>query len=680
VRQGVVGRLVAAMVVVSTVGAGLTGDARPEPDWPGLISLPPKAAIAAAPAAPSVAAATAAERAPAAQPSGARQGGASEAQRVVPAKLVIVRTGSIDSISAGVMVRRVARDGRAVSLATLAAAIPPSWMTVAGDTARLDMAVLLTVGTELDVDGVRTLQLVGGEDPSMRAFLATGPGQIRLRGVTVTSVDPASGQPVGPGAAARPYIRVSDGGSLTTIDSAITDLGTNPGGVVTGEPAISFGTGSTGTLTRTTLSRNSTGLVLAGSQGVHLQDVTVSESSSNGIILRGDRATVLSDVKAEHNGDNGVLVAGGSSGRPITGISTTGNHAYGVSVSGQSNLELSNLILVGDRVGGLELDRLRNSHVHNITTTDEPIGVSLHNDSTNPVLNTVSVSGGRTGVLVDETTTGLQFSNSTIQNADDVGVAYDGRDGALVGLTVKDSGTALRVEHGSGALTVDALSITGGRDGLVTSSGTPGIVVKNLSADGVSNEAIRNLGPGMHIVGGQIRGGRTGMNLQAPTTVTGMRVGWTSTGVRTSVAGRVVLDDVVIDAVAVGVVASPGSAVALRNSSVHAPHTIRGNVDLQGVNDFGQPPITVLGAIGLPLILLALILEFLPILLELKRQRDRRREYLRKWRALATNTATTRTSTPATCSACGIPRRRAVAVSCVPDSNNPGTCGVCVTA
>jgi hypothetical protein len=184
----------------------------------------------------------------------------------------------------------------------------------------------------------------------------------------------------------------------------------------------------------------------------------------------------------------------------------------------------------------------------------------------------------------------------------------------------------------------------------------------------------------MHIVGGQIRGGRTGMNLQAPTTVTGMRVGWTSTGVRTSVAGRVVLDDVVIDAVAVGVVASPGSAVALRNSSVHAPHTIRGNVDLQGVNDFGQPPITVLGAIGLPLILLALILEFLPILLELKRQRDRRREYLRKWRALATNTATTRTSTPATCSACGIPRRRAVAVSRVPDSNNPGTCGVCVTA
>jgi len=40
-------------------------------------------------------------------------------------------------------------------------------------------------------------------------------------------------------ATARPYIRVSDGGSLTTTDSAITDLGTNPvGEVVSGVGGI----------------------------------------------------------------------------------------------------------------------------------------------------------------------------------------------------------------------------------------------------------------------------------------------------------------------------------------------------------------------------------------------------------------------------------------------------------
>jgi hypothetical protein len=39
-------------------------------------------------------------------------------------------------------------------------------------------------------------------------------------------------------------------------------------------------------------------------------------------------------------------------------------------------------------------------------------------------------------------------------------------------------------------------------------------VVKNLITDGVDN-ALRNLSSGMQITGGTIRGGRTGMDLQA---------------------------------------------------------------------------------------------------------------------------------------------------------------------
>src|SRR5690349_12714830 len=58
---------------------------------------------------------------------------------------------------------------------------------------------------------------------------------------------------VSPDAAGRPYIRVSACGSLTVADSAITDLGTNPFGLVPGEPAISFDRASTGTLSRTSL-------------------------------------------------------------------------------------------------------------------------------------------------------------------------------------------------------------------------------------------------------------------------------------------------------------------------------------------------------------------------------------------------------------------------------------------
>ena len=655
-------RLVACALVVSAVGAVLVGDTRPVPSGSGSIGRQQPSAVAAAP------------QAPAAHPSTVGQGGGRAAQRSTPARLVIVRPGTVDSFSAGVLVRRTARDNHVVSLATLAAAIPPSWMTIAGDTARLDTAVLLTLGTRLNVDGVRTLQMAGGDDPRIMTFLATGHGQIQLRGVTVTSIDPASAQPVAPDAAGRPYIKVSDGGSLTATDSAITDLGTNPFGVVTGEPAISFDRGSTGTLTRTTLQRSSTGLVLAASQGVHLQDVTVSESSSNGIVLRGDRSTVLSNVKAERNGDNGVLVGGEIASRPITGITTTGNRSYGVSVNGQSNLEVHNLTLAGDQTGGLELSHVGDSHVHNITTIDEPIGVCLHDGSTNPVLDAMSVSGGRTGILADKTTTGMRFTDSTIQSAHVVGMAYDGRDGTLAGLTIKDSLTALRVERGTGALTIDKLSIIGGGDGLVTSSRTPGIVVKDLSADGVSNDAIRNLGPGMRIIGGQIRGSRTGMDLQAPTAVTGMRVGPTSTGVRTSTAGPIVLDGVSIDAAAVGVAAPPGIAVTLHNSSVHADRAILGAVNLSGVNDLSQPPINLLGAIGLPLILLALVLEFLHLLNQIRRARSRRRDDLRRWRALASNPTSTKATTATTCSTCGTtpPAPRSA-----PTPTSPETCDAC---
>ena len=328
-------------------------------------------------------------------------------------------------------------------------------MTIEGDTARLNAAVVLTPATLLDVEGVKTLQLAGGADPADAAVLYTGSGRIQLRGVTVTSVDPASGQPVAPDAAGRPYIVVAGLGRLDATDATISDLGTKPVGDNHGKPAVSFGRGSTGSLTGTSLLRNSTGLVLAGSQGVRLQDVTAGDSTENGIVLRGDRATVLSGIKAEHNGNDGVLVSGPVSSRPITGISTTGNHSYGVSVSGQNGVDVSNLTLSGDQAGGLELSRDTDTKVHNITTADEPNGVFLHVNSTNVVLDAITITGGRTGILAEKTTKGLHVTGSTIDTAHVAGMEIGGHDTVLDGLTVKDSRTAIRVERGADGVTAD---------------------------------------------------------------------------------------------------------------------------------------------------------------------------------------------------------------------------------
>ncbi len=531
-----------------------------------------------------------------------------------PARLVIVRARSIDSVAAGHLVQRVVRNGRAMSLGRLDAAIPSSWLTIAGDAARLNAAVVLSPSTLLDVEGVHTLQLAGGTDAAAAAFLDTGSGRIRLRGVTVTSIDPATGHPVAAGAAGRPYIKVSGRGRLDATDATISDLGSPPVGDNRGEPAIGFARGATGTLTGTTLLRNSTGLLLAQSQGVRLQDVTADDSTADGIVLRGDHATVLSGVKADHNGADGVLVTGAVTDRPIVGITTTGNHAYGVAVAGQNQVDVANLTLSGDTAGGLELNRVTNSRIHHITTTDEPNGVFLHLNSTNVALDTLTLDGGRTAILAEKTTTGLHVSASTITNAHVAGMQIGGHDTALNGLTVKDSRTALRIERGAAGVTATDVSLLGGTDGLVTSAGSAGIVVHNLSTAGVGDAAVRTLSPGLQITGGQIRGGTTGMDLQAATTVTGTQIGLTATGIRARAPDPITLDKVRVEAVTVGVEAQPGSAVALADSTVHALQALRGTPTLLGVNDLSLPPLNLLGAIGLPLIVLAIALQALHLL------------------------------------------------------------------
>ena len=529
-------------------------------------------------------------------------------RRGKPQKLVIVRATSIDSVSGGNLVQRVVRNGRTLSLGALDAAIPSSWMAVDGDTAQLRTAVVLTPGTLLNVEGVKTLQLAGGPDINDAAFLYTGSGRIQLRNVTVTSIDPTSGQAVGADLAGRPYIKVSDQGRLDASDSVLSDLGTKPTGDAQGSPAIAFGRGSTGTLNGVTLQRNSTGLSLASSQGVRLQDVTVSESDENGIVLRGDRATVLSGVKAERNGDNGVLVSGDPGARPITGISTTGNKSYGVSITGQKNVEIRDLTLSGDGLGGLELNRTTDSKVRGITATNEPYGVFLHVNSVNMSLDGLTITGGRSGIVAEKTTKSLQVTGSTIDSTRVAGIAIGGKGTQIDGLTVKNSRTGVRVERGAGDVAANNVTLIGGDDGLVTSGGSTGVVVKNLTTDGVDN-ALRNLSSGMQISGGTIRGGRTGMDLQAGTTVDGIQVGLTTTGIRARAAEPIALDGVTVDAVSVGVESQPGTAVTLRDSSVHALEAVRGQVTLLGNTDLSLPPLNFLGAIGLPLILLAVVLE-----------------------------------------------------------------------
>jgi hypothetical protein len=65
-----------------------------------------------------------------------------------------------------------------------------------------------------------------------------------------------------------------------------------------------------------------------------------------------------------------------------------------------------------------------------------------------------------------------------------------------------------------------------------------------------------------------------------------------------------------VDAVAVGVNIAAGTPLTLTNSRVHALQAVRGTLGPRDTgNDLSLPPLNLLGAIGIPLIIFALLLE-----------------------------------------------------------------------
>jgi hypothetical protein len=526
-----------------------------------------------------------------------------------PHRMVILRPRNIDLVGDGQLVRRQPFPGRA-AIRTLDRYLPSSWLTVAGDTATLSAAVVLTPGAVLDSGGdVRTLRLVGGATPGEAASLYTGGGRLILRGVSVTSADPRSQLALPPSAAGRPAIVVSSNGRLESTDATISDLGTLPAATDDGRPGVLFNPDSSGFLVRTTLARNSIGLELSRSLGVHLQDVTASDSTADGIVLRGDRGTTMSGIRATGNAGSGLLVTGVSSSRPITGVSTTGNGDYGVAVVGQKGARINGITTASDKGGGLRLSRSADSVVTDYTATDQPISLFTNVNTTGTVIDRMRSTGGLRGMVIEKTTHGLDVRASTFTGARVAGIAVGGHEVAMDAVQVDDSRTGVRVERGASNVAITGIVVNRGHDGIVMAEGTSELVVTDMTVNYVVSDGVRTFSPDTRIVGGRIVGGSTGIDAAAATSISGTSIGSVRQGISSRSTGSVHADRVSVDAVDIGVNASAGSSVQLSNSRVHALEAIRGVVGQQGANDLSLPPLNLLGAIGVPVIVLAILLE-----------------------------------------------------------------------
>jgi hypothetical protein len=554
-----------------------------------------------------------------------------------PHRMAIIRDYRIDLVTDGRLTRQIGHAGGPVGIADLDRALPANWLTVTDGTATLSATVVLVRNVQLELGGsgstLHTLQLAGGATPADAASIHTGGGRVALTGITVASVDPATGQPLPATAAGRPSLVASNGGRLDIVDATINDLGApgtgtpTAGGTDDGTAAVEFRTGSTGSVVRSSVARGAVGVGLTRSQGVHLEEVTVSESAEDGLVLAGDQGTTMSGIRANSNGSNGVLVTGAPSPRPVTGISTNGNGAYGVAVVGQDGVQVSGVDTLADAGGGLRLSRSTNVTVTDFRATDQRIGVFTHVHSSGIVLDGVHTVGGSRGLVTEKSTTGLEARNSTFAGARVAGVGIDGGDITLNGVQVSDSRAGVRVERGAHDVRLDGLTVQGGRDGIVTAPATTGLVITDLVADNVESDAVRTFSPDARITRARITGGTTGIDVAAGATITDTTITGAEEGIHSRSPDQVYASQVTVDTMDLGVNSAPGSPFVLVNSSVHALESVRGAVTQQGVNDLSLPPLNLLGAIGIPLIVLAVVLE------ELHTARQRRLgRGTRRWR------------------------------------------------
>ena len=388
------------------------------------------------------------------------------AARGRPEKMIIVRSRSIDLVDNGRLIRQVQRLSAEVTVSILGGLAPGSWVRVDGGVADLSAAIVLTPGITLTLGGdVQTVRLAGGPTPSNAASIHTGHGRLILRGVTVSSFDPATQQalPVGPG---RPYLNVSGGAYFEAVDSVISDLGTDPNDP-TRRAGLNLGEGSTGSLVRTVLAGNSIGLQLDRTNGVRLDSVTVSGSVAYGIVLRGDQGTTLSGVKAQDNGADGVLVTGPSTGRPIAGITSTGNKLFGLTLRGQNKVVLNNLTTSGNVLGGLRVSWSTDVMINDFSAADDPIGIYTHVGSTGIALNRARIGNARRGLHIEKTTRGMNLNEVTVAGASVTGISVGGHQVEMRGIGIVDSVSAMRIERGAGQVSVDGMTITGGQEGVV---------------------------------------------------------------------------------------------------------------------------------------------------------------------------------------------------------------------
>ncbi|MFF4402767.1 right-handed parallel beta-helix repeat-containing protein [Streptomyces sp. NPDC001480] len=560
--------------------------------------------------------------APAAHAVGAAQGDQDVAawqRNGHPDRLMVVRPGTVALVSHGSVVKRLYPPYGPLPLSWLAVNAGQNWVgyvsgkSGAGKTVRINTAVLLAPGSALQM-GRRTptVLMTAGKTAASGTWISGSRATLDIDDVTLASATAGGTDPAPADLAGRPYLAMGAGGHMTISGTTVIGFGRGVGASAR-ESGVGWGRSATGSATGSTFQGGHTGLRLAGSTDVALDKVTVKDSVEDGVVLKDDQGTTVRELTVEGSGGNGVTV-GGTDRRTLSGVTTRDSHGAGVKAAAQRGLTLRATVSHHDSGGGIRLSSCVSCTVDKAVVDGSPSGIEVSGTGAQVAVRDARLTAGGdgpgAGVSLGADIAGATVTGGTISGYDS-GVAVGGPGVRVAGTTVSGAGTGVKVYGRAHDVTLDSVTVRGGRAGVTASAGTKGVVLSGVRISGTSRKGLTSASEGLVVDGGSVSDTVTAVDLGAAARLEKLTVSDASRGLH--LAAHVHAQGTGLDILAErkGIQADSGAWISITDSRVRAPTALSGDgtVKRLGHTEVTLPPFPWLGFAALVALTLAVLFQ-----------------------------------------------------------------------
>ncbi|MFE9602773.1 right-handed parallel beta-helix repeat-containing protein [Streptomyces hokutonensis] len=528
-----------------------------------------------------------------------------------PDRLIVIRPGVVDLVHHGVIEARRSPGAGDVRMSWLAANAGPDWITQDSDdpsAVQIRAAVLLTPGTTLRIGRVtKKVLFTAGGSAASGTWIRGSRATLDIRDTTLAAVGPGGGD-LADGTGPRPYLYMGAGGRLDISDSTVSGFGLS-GRAPSRFSGVTWGKGSTGSAVRSTFQGNRTGLRLAGSVGVRLNDVTAKDSAEDGFVLNRDTGTSVTGLTARSNGRNGVTV-GGTDGRTLSRVTTRDNKGFGVRATPQNGLSLVRADSGSDRGGGIRLLSCVNCTVSDATVRHTKTAVSVTGPGSQVTVDKPRLSDGRTGISLGEDIRSATVTGGTVGDFTR-GVSVSGPRVTVAGTRIDGSRTGISVAGRAHDVALREVTIAGSRTAVTAAATTTGVSLTSVQVRNASGKGLASASTGLRIKGGSVSGAGTAVDLGAPARLDGLTITGAQRGIHLSRAVRATGTELDVLAERKGIEADRGAVIDITDSRVRAPLAMAGDGEIvrHGHTEVTLPPFPWLGFAAIVALLSAIGLQ-----------------------------------------------------------------------